>query len=382
VKICLICTEKLPLPPVRGGAIQAYINGVAPYLSERHQITVVGRTDPDLPDQERTAGVNYVRMPAGDRPSAYFQAVQNFIATERFDVIEVFNRPAYLPMLFLAAPKTPFLLSLHNEMMDPNRIDEGIAQAVLDRVSGVAAISDFIRDGINKAWPGYEHKVKTIRSGVDLARYQPTWDAPTLRNQVRRRLGLEGKPVVLHVSRLSIKKGNHLVIAAMRQVRRHHPDAALLVVGSRWYGSDEPDAYVHSLWAQAKELGEGAVCFTGFVPPDHLPEIFLAGDLFVNASQWEEPLARVHYEAMAAGLPIITTARGGNPEVVVDGHNGLFARPFDHPEGFETAICNLLDQPVLREQLGRRGRTLAEERYSFRRVAQELEEVLVSCAWS
>jgi len=387
MKICLICTEKLPIPPVRGGAIQAYINGVVPFLSKRHQVAVLGRTDPDLPDQERIDGVDYVRLPVGDHPSDYFQAVGRFLGArqtqgEPFDVIDLFNRPAYLPMLAAAAPQTPFCLSLHNEMLAPNRVDPDLAQAVLDRASCVVTISDFIRDGVNSAWPGYEQKVRTVRSGVDLQQFRPAWAAPNRRSDVRRRLGIEGRTVILHVSRLSIKKGNHLVIAAMRQVRQNHPEASLLVVGARWYGSNEPDAYVNSLHAQANKLGEGAIYFTGFVPPHQMPELFLAGDLFVNASQWQEPLARVHYEAMAAGLPIVTTDRGGNPEVVVEGSNGLFARPFDQPVGFETAICQLLDQPALREQLGRRGRRLSEQRYSFRRVAQELEEVLVSCAWS
>jgi len=382
VKVCLICTEKLPLPPVRGGAIQTYIDGVVPYLRGRHHLTLVGRSDPQLPDRESIAGVTYVRLPVGDHPDDYFDAVRHFIAGKTFDLIELFNRPAYLPLLCKAAPETPFILSLHNEMLDPSRIDQGLAHKVLDRVNGVVAISDFIRNGVNTAWPGYEHKIRTIRSGVDLQRYRSAWDVPAQRTAVRKRLGIEGRQVVLHVSRLSVKKGNHLVIGAMHQVRQHHPDAVLLVVGSRWYGSNEPDDYVHSLGAQANELGQGAVLFTGFVPPLQLPELYLAGDLFVNASQWQEPLARVHYEAMASGLPIITTDRGGNSEVVVDGCNGRFARPYDHPHGFATAICELLSHPDLREQLGRQGRNLAEERYSFRRVAQELEEVMVSCAWS
>ena len=54
------------------------------------------------------------------------------------------------------------------------------------------------------------------------------------------------------------------------------------------------------------------VVFTGFIPPSEIPQYYNLGDIFVCASQWEEPLARVHYEAMAAGLPIITTDRGGN----------------------------------------------------------------------
>jgi spore coat protein SA len=165
------------------------------------------------------------------------------------------------------------------------------------------------------------------------------------------------------------------VISAAEAVRREHPAAVLLVVGSSRYGSNVPDAYGRALRATAEErLGEG-VRFTGFVPPAHIADLFLAGDLFICASQWPEPLARVHYEAMAAGLPIVTTDRGGNGEVVAEGENGLFARPYDQPAGFTDAIRRLLAEPAFRERLGRRGRKLAEERYTWARVARELLEL-------
>jgi len=52
------------------------------------------------------------------------------------------------------------------------------------------------------------------------------------------------------------------------------------------------------------------------------------GDIFVCASQWNEPLARIHYEAMAAGLPIITTDRGGNAEIFEDNVNGIIIKDY------------------------------------------------------
>ncbi|MCY8887189.1 glycosyltransferase, partial [Bacillus spizizenii] len=54
------------------------------------------------------------------------------------------------------------------------------------------------------------------------------------------------------------------------------------------------------------------VIFTKFIPADDIPNLFLMADVFVCSSQWNEPLARVNYEAMAAGTPLITTNRGGN----------------------------------------------------------------------
>ena len=63
MKILMICTEKLPVPPILGGAIQTYISGILPHLSKVHDITVLGINDPSLPDQETINGNQYARVP-------------------------------------------------------------------------------------------------------------------------------------------------------------------------------------------------------------------------------------------------------------------------------------------------------------------------------
>ncbi len=361
---------------MRGGAIQTYIDGVLPYLSRRHEVTVVCREDPDLPPEEEAGGVHFARLPA-PRPDLYYENVAAFLrAAGPFDAVEVFNRPAYLLRLAEAAGGARMLLSMHNDMFGPDRIDPGEARAVLDRVERVITVSDYVRRTIDGLYPGYGGKLRTIRSGVDTVRFQPWYAAPERRELVRRELGLLGGPVVLHVSRLSPKKGNHLVVQAMAAVRQTHPEAVLLMVGSCRYGTDWLDGYGQQVRREARELLGDGFLFAGFVPPVYLPDLFLAGDLFICASQWQEPLARVHYEAMASGLPIVTTDRGGNAEVIEEGVNGLIARPYDDARAFTARIRWLLDNPELREWMGRRGREMAEERYTWERVAAELLEVL------
>jgi spore coat protein SA len=379
MRLCLICTEKLPVPPIRGGAIQTYIEGILPYLSSVHAVTVVCRSDRGLPDREEVAGVRYARFGAGS-PEAYCAAAAGYLSAERpFDALVVYNRPAFVPVLLAAAAGSPAgFLSMHNDMFHPDRIDSATARAVLARVRGVVCISNFIRQTINAQQPGYAGKLRTVRSGVDLDRFRPVWAVPPEeRAALRRSLGLQpDDPVVLHVSRLSRRKGNHLLAPAMALLRQAHPAAQLLVVGSSRYGTDELDSFGHALQAEARRLLGDSACFTGFIPPAQAAGLFTAGDLFICTSQWEEPLARVHYEAMAAGLAFITTDRGGNAEVVEEGGNGLIVRPHDDPAAFAACMAHLLDDAGLRDRLGRRGRQLAEERYPFRRVAAELLAVL------
>ncbi|MFZ5827515.1 MAG: glycosyltransferase family 4 protein [Bacillota bacterium] len=369
MRIALVCTEKLPVPPVKGGAIQTYIDGVLPFLAARHEVTVVGRSDPALPDRERAGGIRYVRLPADDGPEPYADAVAAFLRTERWDVVECFNRPAFVERFASAAPGARLILSMHNEMFQPHRLPPQRARRVLGLVDTVVTISDFIGRGIARLYPGAAPKLRTIRSGVDLDRFRP--GPHPSEAALRERYGLGDHPVILSVGRLSAKKGIHLVLAAMERVRLTHPEAVLLQVGSRWYGRDDEDDYVQAIKRHAADLGD-AVRLTGYVPYAEIDGYFGLADLFVCASQWQEPLARVHYEAMAAGLPVITTDRGGNAEVVTEGHNGLIVRPHDRVELFAAAMQTLLDDQPLRERLGRAGRELAEAHFGWERVAREL----------
>lgn len=113
--------------------------------------------------------------------------------------------------------------------------------------------------------------------------------------------------------------------------------------------------------------------FSGFVPPSEMPAYYNLGDVFICASQWEEPLARVHYEAMAAGLPIITTNRGGNTEVVKQEYgNGIAIDDYSNPNAFAEEINYLLNNPKVAMELGEIGRNRAVEKYGWERVVNDL----------
>ena len=375
-KLALICTERNPVPPIRGGAIQTYIEGVLPDLAKSFDVTVVSVTDPSLPLVEKNNGVRYIRFPGKHVLKEYYDNLGKFIASEEWDFIEIFNRPSYVKDIAEVAPKAKILLSLHNEMLKPDRLEPQKARECLERVFKVVTISNFIRKGVCQLYPEYQTKITPILAGVDLEVFKPCWrssDREIARS--RQRIGrVVKRPLILAVARLSEKKGIHVLIPAMEQVLKKYPTAQLLIVGSKWYGSNESDPYVTQVHNLAKPYGE-AISFTGYVPYNRVADYFRLADIFVCASQWEEPLARIHYEAMAAGLPIVTTDRGGNLEAIVEGKNCLVARPYDNPLAFAREISDLLNSPEKRQLMGKSNRLLAEQNYTWKRVAQELMKV-------
>ncbi|MBL0388640.1 glycosyltransferase family 4 protein [Tumebacillus sp. ITR2] len=369
MKVLLIVTEKLPVPPVRGGAIQTYIAGVSPQLGRAHNLTILGRTDPLLPDHEIQHGIQYDRVPGGHF-ELYRQGVVSYLQGKHFDLIHIFNRPLMVHAVRQAAPNARIVLSMHNDMFLPNKITPEEATQAIQDVERIVTVSNYVGRAITDLYPEAAPKLKTIYSGVDLARYRVNAQAQQARKELREAHGLTGKKVILFVGRLSPKKGADILLRSLPHIAAKHPDAALVMVGSRWYSDDNISDYVAYVRALAARSPIPVVT-TGFVSPAEVHKWFWAGDVFVCPSQWQEPLARVHYEAMAAELPIVTTLRGGNPEVI-DGRNGVVVDRPEDPAAFATAISSLLADPSKRQAFGKHGRSLADQNYGWERVVRDI----------
>lgn len=377
MKIALICTEKLPVPPVSGGAIQIYIEGILPFLTQQHDITVFSVQSSNLPVRETNGNISHVRV-SGKSAIEYLNNLKKEISDE-YDIVHVFNRPLWVLPLSGSAPDSLFSLSLHNEMFLPEKISPEIALKCIERVSFITTVSQFIADGVLKLYPSARDKLNVVYSGVDVNEFKPHWftENAAIREALRKQYDIENRRVVLFVGRLGKKKGAHILLKAMNAVAEKNDDVVLMFVGSKWYGKNETDEYIKKLQQSINSL-KYPVIFTGFLPPSEIPEYYCLGDIFVCSSQWMEPLARVHYEAMAAGLPIITTNRGGNSEVIVDYVNGLVLTEYNNPDAMAEKICYLLDHKETADSMGRIGRKLAESKYTWNRVANQLLELFNS----
>jgi len=378
IKIAFICTEMLTVPPLRGGAIQVLIDGVTPHLSQNHDLTIFCITDPDLPDREIVNGVEYIRV---SRENYVFNVARELskkqVNQEYYDVIHVFNRPRDVLIYKTAMSKSRFVLSLHNEMFKENKISTEMGNLVIRATDKIMTISEYIGTTITARFPLAKSKVKAVYSGVDFKKYKPIWseEVQNSRKEMRQKYGVEDKQVILFVGRLSPVKGPDILLKAMKGVFKKQHNAVLVIVGSKWFSDDTIDEYGLKLRQLAESLGENKVIFTGFLPPSEIPVHFLIGDLFVCSSQWQEPLARVHYEAMGAGLPVITTNRGGNTEIVNHLHNGIVIDDYSNPEAFTDAISYLLSNKKEADSIGKAGRKFVESNHGFEHVTKRLEDL-------
>lgn len=129
-----------------------------------------------------------------------------------------------------------------------------------------------------------------------------------------------------------------------------------------------------------EDLGKLAACpvtFTGKIPHQKMSDLYRSHDLFVFPSIWQEPFGLTHLEAMASGLPVISTANGGQGEFLIDRENALVFEPGD-PKSLAEALVTMIEDDQLRKRIARNGRETAIGQFSFERYVLELEELLKS----
>ncbi|GAA3812007.1 glycosyltransferase family 4 protein [Streptomyces phyllanthi] len=235
----------------------------------------------------------------------------------------------------------------------------------------ITYLGEYTRSRIATALsPEAAGRMVQLPPGVDEKTFHPGSGG----DEVRARLGLTDRPVVVCVSRLVRRKGQDTLIRAMPRILARQPRAVLLIVGGGPYEQD--------LRRLARDTGVAdSVRFTGSVPWSELPAHYGAGDVFAMPCRTRrggldvEGLGIVYLEASATGLPVVAGDSGGAPDAVLDGETGWVVRGGSSEETADRVLA-LLDDPELRRRMGERGREWVEEKWRWDLLAEKLQALL------
>jgi glycogen synthase len=223
------------------------------------------------------------------------------------------------------------------------------------RLRHTSAISRCIVDRMADRGLHPKFPTRVIYQGIPLEKF-PLRSDFELKSPVR----------ILYTGQLHSYKGVHTLLDAIALLKERGLKVHCTIVGR----GDE--AYLERLRATAhsKQID---VDFQGYRPHQELPELYRSCDIFVFPSIWQEPFGLTHLEAMASGLPVVSTTHGGQGECLLDGENCLAFGP-DNADQLCQQLERLIESSELRESLIRNGRKTVTEKLNLVNYVCELEQ--------
>ena len=256
-----------------------------------------------------------------------------------------------------------------------------------EAASGIIAVSNGMREDILRCYPAIDpERVKVVHNGIDLEAWKHPQDqeADAAAAATLKRLGIDpDRPTIVFVGRITRQKGLPHLLRACEQL----PEDVQVILCAGAPDTPEIKAEVEGLVARLREKRTGVVWIEEMLPRPELIAVLAASDVFVCPSVYE-PLGIVNLEAMAVGLPVVGSATGGIPDVIVDGETGLLVpieqvqdgtgTPID-PARFEADLAERLTTLVTDTEaakaMGQAARRRVEEHFAWEAIAQRTMDV-------
>jgi glycosyltransferase involved in cell wall biosynthesis len=237
----------------------------------------------------------------------------------------------------------------------PRSMQEIVWQFVSRNADGIISLSHYSKENILKAYRVPKDRIVVSYPGVNEGFFR-----------VKRKDSERERATLLFCGRINglhDQKGIDVLIESLPMITRKH-DIILRIVGG--------GTHVAAFERIVKQRGiESSVEFIGFVEHSNLPGIFAGADVFVLPSR-RESFGLVIAEAMAVGLPVVSTDVGAIPEVVIDSETGILVSP-DSPSELASAVDVLLSNRTKLNEFGLNGRNRATAHFTWEEAAKRIE---------
>jgi spore coat protein SA len=300
----------------------------------------------------------------------YIRKAKKLINKNQFDEVIIENNI----LLSLALKNTKgihYVFHLHN-IPRTNAHCIKIIQGADSFICVSNFVAKRIQSGDNPIGPIDANKCVTLYNSIDSTLFNPFLKNNDKILNLRKQLNIGSEKVILFVGRLTEEKGVNLILEALESIKERF-DFKILIVGSYHYYNNEKNSYQRLLRSFIQSYGNH-LTFTGYVKHEDLPLYYNLADIGVFPSVWDEPAGLTNLEAMACGLPLITTDAGGIPEYVGNDAIVLHIGP-GLQESIKENVIKLLEDEKLRndysiKEISRVNRLFTKERYYLNFVAE------------
>ena len=354
----------LPIPAVQGGAVENLTDFYLEYNDKHHlhDITIYSPWNPKVSNHPALSSNanHYIYIDVTSLKARiirklygyfhhneyynhfieyYFEKVFSDLKRKEFDYIIIENGAGLAYKLSQRGYKN-LILHMHNEVRKERA---EFHEAVFGSYTKILTVSDYIKERTSFLCP--VDKIQTVYNGIDLKNFSNKGGTTFSRKE----LGFSEEDfVIVYSGRINKEKGVSELIDAMLQLK-DTPHIKLMILGSSFFHDvTNEDDFIHQLKIKSEKVKDKIV-FTGFIPYSEVPHYLHIADIAVLPSMWEEPFGLTIVEAMAAGLPLITTRSGGIPEIC-EGVATIVDKK-DIVNNLTNAILDLYEHPDKRQQM-------------------------------
>lgn len=368
-RVLLVAQEVHPIPPLKGAAVEQWIDAVAHRLS-RYEPHIVSVPHPARPDTEFDGAVHYHRIRIGRiynrlfrkltrlDPFSYIDRILRYVRSIRPAIIHVHNAPQFIDAIAGALGRSRLVLHMHNEKSDPFH----------SRLDALVGCSGYIRDWYRRHGVA-AGRYAVLPNGVDVDLFAPAQARDAREARIRAGIPVE-RFVVMYAGRISPEKGPDLLARATRLLDpcRFH----FVFVGEWPRGDPRKSERVRYAQALKRELEGLPHTIVDTVAPGDMHRIYALGDLVVIPSRFEEPFSMVAIEAMASGVPVLALRKGGLAEYMIDGQNAVLIDANASCAQLADAI-RAAAVPKRLEPIAARARKMVARQLTWQRVTEQTE---------
>lgn len=357
------------LPDLEEGGVEGETVDLALYLARNGHRSIVISGGGRLVQQLEQAGCTHVSWnyigEKSFRCLQYILKLKKFLIEEKVDILHLRSRlPAwigYLAWKLIPEPERPALITTFHGFYSVNSYS-----CIMTKGQSVAAVSETIREHILNNYKVAPEKISLIHGGFDTQEFSREHVSVERVEALREKWlsGQENTPVIILPGRLTLWKGQDVLIDALSRVKDR--DFICLFVGD----TEENGSYTKKLRDKIKSYQlEEKIQLVGHC--SDMPAALMLADIVVSASSTQpEAFGKVAIEAMAMEKPIIATAHGGSLETVIDGETGWLVPPLN-PQALADAITQAIHSPEKCAQYGTRGRHHVLENFTAERMCEK-----------
>lgn len=395
MKIAIICSQGLPVPAVKGGAIETLVEIICKEneIYRELDIDVYSIYDDDAIESSKSYKDSKFIYSCKNKKYVYvknkfvslcrkiFKININYAYAEEITkkIDDSYNKVIIEGDASLILPiskkvnKEKLYFHIHHNPLSTNHAE---FRKEISSVNKVITVSNFISKGINKCMSQEKENVQTtvLRNCTDVKEFNVN-NYKQERNKLRDKYNIkDNELVIMFTGRPVPQKGIKELLIAFKKLCNKYNNVKLVIVGNSGFGKEIKTDFDNQLEEIAESIKDKVV-FTGFIHNSKMPQIHAMADIAVIPSIYDDPAPLVVMECMASGLAVITTDSGGIPEYVGENNCVSIIRDENIIINLEEALEKLVIDERYRKTLGENAHNYAQQ-FNLKRFYYDFIDVI------